>query len=327
MSTAVLSPPATAAPTLPDLILLRLLPATKSVGAAVLRKDLAAVSGRPPGTEAVAEAVAGLRAEGFLTPRGNRLSDAGRARALQFLGLGELPPRTSWAGVTAKFLVPRALGLDADAAEYVRTADAGRLAAFLLKRELGLPNAGDTVAAVVDALLCRELGHPQFASLNALVRATLGKAVGGGPLAKADAAKALPRVKLNAKSGRKEHLCAAVLAGTRPKPVEPEPAGEEPFDLEAFANTVKAVARTCPTGRFGGYKVFISHVWEQLRDEPRFRPLGPDGFKAELIEANRARLLTLSRADLVQLMDPADVRASETTYLTATFHFILVEGS
>ncbi len=48
-------------------------------------------------------------------------------------------------------------------------------------------------------------------------------------------------------------------------------------------------------------------------------------FKRRLTEANNARLLTLSRADLVQLMDPADVRESETRYLNAEFHFVLVD--
>jgi hypothetical protein len=100
---------------------------------------------------------------------------------------------------------------------------------------------------------------------------------------------------------------------------------DEPFDLDTFANTVKAVARTCPTGRFGDNKVFISHVWRQLQDQPQIAPLGLAGFKQKLVEANRENLLTLSRADLVQLMDPADVRESETAYLNAAFHFILVE--
>lgn len=49
-------------------------------------------------------------------------------------------------------------------------------------------------------------------------------------------------------------------------------------------------------------------------------------FKARLVEANRDGLLTLSRADLVEVMDPARVTESETHYLNATFHFVLVEG-
>jgi hypothetical protein len=47
-------------------------------------------------------------------------------------------------------------------------------------------------------------------------------------------------------------------------------------------------------------------------------------FKARLTEANHAGLLSLSRADLVEVMDPADVDASEACYLHAVFHFIQV---
>jgi hypothetical protein len=36
-------------------------------------------------------------------------------------------------------------------------------------------------------------------------------------------------------------------------------------------------------------------------------------------------MLTLSRADLVQIMDPTDVAESETHYRNAVFHFILVD--
>lgn len=333
---AVLAPPplATAAPSLADLVLLRLLPAAKSVPPADLRRDLGAFFRAPPTADAVAAAVGELRAEGYVTARGQAATAAGRARALQFLGIDKLPPRATWRTVKAKYLVPRALGLAPDDAGYAKADASDKLAAFLLKRELGLPESvRPTLPAVVNALLCRELGHPQFTDLNALIRAKLGEAVGGEPMSKADAAKVLPRVKLDVAKLSADALHAAVLRGAlggaaacEPEPV-PAPVAEEPFDLEAFAHTVNAVARRCPTGRFGGYKVFISHVWEQLRDEPRFAPLGLAGFKAKLVEAHRADRLTLVRADLVQLMDPADVRASEVTYLTAAFHFILVEGS
>jgi hypothetical protein len=229
-------------------------------------------------------------------------------------------------------LVPRALGLAAGAAP----ADADKLAALLLKRKLGLPTGtGNTLTAVFEAIACRELGYPDLATLADLKAAVLGKAVGGDPLKTADAKAVVPRVLLNARRGGIDGLRAVALAGwaddgatepePAPVPARPPAEAEEPFDLETFAHTVMAAARTCPTGWFGGNKVFISHVWGQLRDEPRFAPLGLAGFKEKLVEANRAGLLTLSRADLVQLMDPADVAASETTYLTATFHFVLAE--
>jgi hypothetical protein len=298
-----------------------LLPEKKSLAPKKLRTDLGVFFRRAPTADDVAQTVTALRAEGFIAPKGQRATDAGRARALQFLGIEKLPPRANWTTVKAKYLVPRALGLPLDSAEYAKASTGKKpgelLAALLLKRKLDLPNAGHTLTAVLDAFICR----------------SLGEAIGGEPISKKEAQTHFPRVLLNVPSASKNELFAAILSGafssghTEPEP-EPEPAViDEPFDLEMFANTVKSAARTCPTGRFGGYKVFINHVWNQLRDEPRFSPLGLDGFKAKLVEANRANLLTLSRADLVQLMDPADVRESETTYLTATFHFILIEGN
>jgi hypothetical protein len=313
---------AAARPDLADLILLRLLPEKKSVGVNALRKDLAVFFRRALSADEVGRAVGTLRADGYVAAKGQRSTAAGRARALQFLGVANLPARANWGAVKAKYLVPRALGLSPDSAEYAKAVGSGEtFAAFLLKRQLGLSEStGRTLTAVVDALVCRELGHPEFTTLNDLIAFALGRAVGGDPIAKADAKKVLPRVRLNVTQLSTEKLFAVVLGGG----IATDD-GDEPFDLEMFANTVKSVARTCPTGRFGGYKVFINHVWNQLRDEPRFAPLGLDGFKQKLVAANRANLLTLSRAELVQLMDPADVRESETTFLTATFHFILVE--
>ena len=81
----------------------------------------------------------------------------------------------------------------------------------------------------------------------------------------------------------------------------------------------------CPTGRFGDSKVFIAHVWRaQLQSDPAFRTMDLAAFKERLAEANNARLLDLSRADLVQAMDPDDVRQSEVHYLNATFHFVRI---
>ena len=78
------------------------------------------------------------------------------------------------------------------------------------------------------------------------------------------------------------------------------------------------------TGKFGGNKVFISHVWQALRDDPAFAKMGVDEFKRRLAEANNARLLDLTRADMVEAMAPEDVRLSEVPYLGATFHFVRI---
>jgi hypothetical protein len=45
-------------------------------------------------------------------------------------------------------------------------------------------------------------------------------------------------------------------------------------------------------------------------------------FKKQLVEANRIGLLNLSRADLIQAMNPDDVAKSATRYLNAVFHFV-----
>lgn len=340
MSSATLAEPPPSAPPrprvsiLPDLILARLLVAPKGVAASKLRTDLAVFFRRPPAAEEVSGAVAELRGDGFLQPgRGQRATDAGRARALAFLGVAALPPRANWGTVRAKFLTPKALGLPAGADDTARVLrDTGTLSAFLLKRKLALPvGTGHSMSAVLGAIACRELGYPDATRVEDVVHLVLAKLVGSAtPLTHKDEGAVVARVLLNTSRVEKRALESTVLAGWADgepddAPIT-EPAAEEPFDLEMFANTVRSVARTCPTGWFGGNKVFISHVWDQLKGDRPFAALGLGGFKRKLVDANRAGRLTLSRADLVQLMDPAAVAASETTYLTATFHFILVEG-
>lgn len=337
MSPATLAEPPPAAPPrpraslLPDLILARLLVAPKGVAASKLRTDLAVFFRRPLAAESVNAAVAELRGDGFLLPgRGQRATDAGRARALEFLGVETLPPRANWGTVKAKYLTPMALGLPVGSEHTADTVGkAEKFAAFLLKQRLGLPvGTGSTLNAVFEAIACRELGYPDHTELRGLREVILSKRIGSDEqLDTKGLAKVAPRILLGTTKGV-QGLRAAALAGWADGETEgeqPGPVMEEPFDLEMFANTVASAARTCPTGWFGGNKVFISHVWNQLKNDRPFAALGREGFKQKLVDANREGRLTLSRADLVQLMDPADVAASETTYLTATFHFILVE--
>lgn len=322
---------APAAPTGPlaDLILVRLLPPSKSPpSAGKVRDDLTPLFHKVPTAEQVAEALTALRAAGLVFPKKQILTDAGRTRALEYLGINELPAKVNFGTIKAKFLVPKALGLSAKATD---TAD--KLAAVLLKRKFGLPvGTGDTITAVFDALACRELGFPDMAKMD-FRAAILSKHIGESkPLSTTDLKRAIPARLLEPQGKGTDGLRKLALKGfadattyTPTQQSEPQSAADETFDLEDFANTVLSVARRSPTGRFGDNKVFISHVWRQLRDEPRFARLGIDGFKAKLVEANRADRLTLSRADLVQVMDPADVRESETAYLNATFHFILID--
>lgn len=96
-----------------------------------------------------------------------------------------------------------------------------------------------------------------------------------------------------------------------------------PKDDGAFAARVLEAARGTTTGRFGDDKVFISHVLRQLEGEGTV--VGDtEVFKERLVAAHRRGLLSLSRADLVDAMTPADVEASESRYLSATFHFVRI---
>ncbi len=101
---------------------------------------------------------------------------------------------------------------------------------------------------------------------------------------------------LNVPRAGKKELFAAILSGaignghTKPEP-EPEPEViDETFDLTDFANTVKSAARKCETGQFGGYKVFINHVWNLLRDEPRFAPSASPGSRRRLVRSEPREL-------------------------------------
>jgi hypothetical protein len=85
-------------------------------------------------------------------------------------------------------------------------------------------------------------------------------------------------------------------------------------------------ARKSSTGRFGEDKVFINHVWQHLREEPRFKELGSEGFKQKLVEANQRRLLNLVAADMNQAFDANEISASRTTQGNATYNFILLGG-
>ncbi|HEY8505026.1 MAG TPA: hypothetical protein VIL46_10625, partial [Gemmataceae bacterium] len=210
------------------------------------------------------------------------------------------------------------------------------LAALLIKRTYDLPaGAGKSVKQAAKALACKELGYPDVSSPEELVRVVLSQFLGAEKtLSQKEILKQLPRRVAGASNNSPAALREAVLrrwvGGAEPPPApSPEPRDEpvtpEPFDLPAFARTVEAAARDCPTGWFGDNKVFISHVWQQLRKEPGFPAMDLPTFKQHLTEANQAGLLRLERADLVQAMDPADVRESETQYLNAVFHFILVE--
>jgi hypothetical protein len=275
-----------------------------------------------------------LASAGFLSagPRNTfALTDSGRQRGLRFLGLSELPPRTNWGVVVAKYLFPMAAGLTAESAAKLDTGD--RLSAYILKRKYELPSsAGTSVNQVLQAIVCKELGCPAETTLDGLLRAALSKLLGSDErLTKAQLAKQLPLFgtglsKASAEEARRSLVRSWLAGATAPPPAEKPHADDEPFDLAAFASTVRRLAAgSPPEDRFHDNKVFISAVWRLSQQEPTFPNLSLPEFKQRLVEANSQNLLHLSRADLVQEMDPHLVAASETVHLNAAFHFVLLD--
>jgi hypothetical protein len=319
-----------------------------------------------------------LASDGFLA-KGKRntftLTEAGRERALRFLGVTELPD-TNWSTVIARYLLPEAAGLPSDAAARLDNGD--KLAAFILKRKYELPaDAGSTVKQVLEALVCRQLGFSNETTLDGLLCAVLNQLMESQGLSKQQIAKQLPLFETGmaaasadaarrkivrdwlrsapareprvpaaeaepldrpasdtpslAHSAAEGHLPghSAGLAPSLPALASPSPAPVEvePFDPTAFAATVRALAAKSPAeDRFHDNKVFIAALWRAAQREPSFPRLSLPQFKERLVEANSQGLLHLSRADFVQAMDPQMVADSETEYLNAAFHFVLLEG-
>jgi hypothetical protein len=314
------------------LLLARLLAPTRNPPALRdVRQALGKLFRQAPSAEEFDELVRDLRTSGLVEEKALRLTPAGRERALVFLGIRELPPRCTWQTIQSRYLVPRAVGLSPDAPG-AKGMDKDKLAALLLKRRFQLPTGtGTSLGKVLEALACHVLGFPDHATWKGLKEFVLSRKLGSDRrLTTKDLTAQVPRVLLDTpKRGmaglRDVALREWVAQTTAPPPSEQPPPPEPPFDLSAFAHTVRAVARDCPTGRFGDNKVFISHVARRLQGEPAFAAMDLNTFKRMLVEANTARLLTLSRADLVSVMDPADVRDSETHDLDAVFHFILLD--
>jgi hypothetical protein len=296
----------------------------------------------------LAEALARLESAGLAhrirkgkTERGVETPE-GRRHALEFLGLDHLPPKATWAQIMKSHLAARALGLAPPRDKAVKQiSGVPGFKAALLKVQFDLP-ADDypTFDQALDALAWKLLGFDvergaKF-TLTAAKAALIGRALGShvrvDPKAdpKKEATKLLAK-KVGARQSDKDELRLATLrqwidgAHPGPAPVSAPPAAPPPhFDLDAFARRVLEAARSTPTGRFGDDKVFVSHVFRALSVDPRFAAMGLNVFKQRLAEANNARRLDLSRADMVEAMNPEDVAQSRVAYLGAEFHFIRI---
>jgi hypothetical protein len=305
-------------------------------------------------TEEMERALQELEAQGFVSLQRGKTKKSvprlcatpnGRRRALAFLGIDNLGPKATWSTVRKVHLPAQVLGLSAstDASIKAIASDPG-FKAILLKRHFRLPAAElPKLDDVLDALAWKLIGFEQSGSkftLKAVKAALFNRELADGHTSdfKKAASQLLAR-RLGARRDDSKELRDAVVRGWVDENLEARfgspiaehedrvfttAPGEGELELPAFAARVKAAAAACTTGRFGGNKVFIAHVWAALQSDPRFQNMSLCTFKDRLAQANNARLLDLSRADLVQAMNTDDVRQSEVQYLSATFHFVRI---
>jgi hypothetical protein len=340
------------------LILVRLLPAGESgVKTTDLRKDLEPLLGhRWSGnslTEVVDRNILNLVSRQLALNRAAKskkarpaigLTAEGRQAALGFLMIDQLPskPKTTWANLKKALLLAPALGLSGPGTSLSKD---DHLRAALLARQYDL-QLGETpsLKQAKSEWLRRTLGMGEREKITLeTVQAALFRRESGEehPLPPKRALDRLLARRLGARRDDTKEMRETILRGwisggdgvpqASSSSVDSEwasaPQPSSPLDLGSFSQKVKAAAQACLTGRYGGNKVFIIHVWRSLQQAPEFRRMDLNTFKQHLTEANNARLLDLSRADLIQAMDRDDVQLSEVAYLSATFHFIRIDSS
>lgn len=242
-----------------------------------------------------------------------RASPRGRAALARGLGLEALPARATWPQLRAR-LAARAAGAAGPSADELRAA--------ILKEGLGLRlSAAPRMGAVRNAIAWKALGRDDDAPFRRadVVRRSVERNLGGSRAVSESVALSQLAAKLaGARRASTDELRRATLGtwlmgGSAPKPE---------MALEAFAEHVVRLARQSETGRYGDHLVFISHVFRKACAEGAAPTEA--GFRRQLAAAHQAGLLKLSRADLVEAMDPADVAASELALQGATFHFIRI---
>lgn len=288
---------------------------------AEVTKSVAALFGRDASSGTIRAALERLEDTGMRKSGAMILTEKGKKHALALLDLSprEIPSR--WSALKGR-LTELALGRRGRL-----TASAVRAAA--LSAKLGLSPDMASPAAVLDAWAARELGMTGKRLTVANVRAhVLSRALGIESLRDPKrigaiaTAKVLDVPRTDATTVR-DAVLRDWLGGAPKKKVKLE----APSELETFASVVKELARENVDGRFGRHKVFIAPLWARACKEASLGRLSESEFKAKLVDAHRAGLLRLSRADLTPAMAPEVVAASEVPYLNAVFHFVDLEGS
>src|SRR5206468_1728948 len=133
--------------------------------------------GEPLRESELDEAKTELLAAGLLEkgPRKSvALSDAGKERVNRALQIAELTAPFTWSSVVTRYLLPLATGLP----PVGKLSSFNQLAALVLKRKYGLTNCtGSSINAVLDAIVCSQLGYPGQTSWAELRQTVLRKVV------------------------------------------------------------------------------------------------------------------------------------------------------
>ena len=316
-------------------------------------------------SEQVSQTLADLETKGYvnaISPSRYQITDDGRQQVLNQLGLEKLTPKLQWQKLKDTYWIAYALklpSLTTDTRKRIGKADG--LRAAILQRAFELPIEDfSTLPKTRDALLWHQLSNPSTAErlqarlgelgqrkfdqsvlkevlLNDLLQTSkamhwekaLKQLVAKSAGAKRTDANAL-RLAILQRAFQNMPITAAsdshdVAEAAFPISSIPAPSDSAQLALPDFADRVLKAAKATQEGRSGDDKVFISKVWATLQEQKPV--IVPDlvAFKQQLIAANRQQLLTLSRADLAYAFAPEDVKASETTYLNSTFHFIRID--
>ncbi|SDH80825.1 hypothetical protein [Nitrosomonas sp. Nm132] len=333
---------------LQELILIRLATSPdKGLATSELRKSLNPLFASPPSIDKWSNQLTRL-VEQNLSQKMNQarycITTLGMKSALQILGILPSSNMIYWAALKNCYLLPLALGLPAPSndRDRHRISSANGLRAQVLAQVYQLPiGPYPTLVEARDYLLWQQLTDPQVSVIlrnrlstsdpqpftqNNLMTLLLNTLLDSTrELSWESALRQLVAKATHARRTDPEEIRLAIFkAATTESSLSTL---KQPADLEAFATQIMESANRCQTGRFGKNKIFISHVWKQMGIDSKQSGLDFNKFKQLLTLANNKGLINLSRADLAQAMNQEDVTASETHYLTATFHFIRLESN
>lgn len=283
-----------------------------------------------------------------------KVTDNGKEKILSQLQLETLPPRIQWQTLKNVDWISYALGLPAlEKADRKILGQAEGLRATILQQYFRLPVENfSTLTKVRNALLWQQLCDRNVAErlqeqLPQLTEKSFNQGAVMGLLLNdlLQAPKQLPWEQalpqliakvIDAKRTAPDELRFAILRQAISE--QSSHSGEQTtfldedltntqtaLTLEEFAKTVLEAAENTQTGHFGTHRVFISHVWKTFQQQHPETDCTLEAFKQRLIEANRQRLLTLSRADLGHTLDAEDTSNSEIIHLNRTFHFIRLD--